>query len=140
MTELDLAIELGLINIRSNSFNNTVILNQRLVNHILSLKKEKEEGIEEERFELAEEDISPMGPPTQREQETIVELKPIPNFVWEQTEHQIDHPVYKQKKILSMKQYAIRKLKEMNEELFNEKYPDYVGRDIDSEVNNKFAS
>src|SRR5262245_55310933 len=113
MTELDLARELGLIKKRSNSFNYTVILNQRLVNHILSLKKEKEEEIEEI-FELAEEeDISTMSTShLAKQEEKIFELKPIPNFVWQQTEHQIEHPVY-ERKVLNFQEYAERRRKEM---------------------------
>jgi len=116
MTEIELARELGLIKKRSNSFNNTVILNQRLVNHILSLKKEKEEEIEE--FELAEEDIPAMELPTHSVsvEEKIVELKPIPNFVWQQAETATSN-VGKGKVILSMYEYKERKHKEMLERL-----------------------
>jgi len=121
MTELDLARELGLIKKRSNSFNNTVILNQRLVNHILSLKKEKEEEIEEI-FELAEEeDISPMSTShLAKQEEKIFELKPIANFVWQQTEHRIEHPVY-ERKVSNFQEYAERRRKEMDDNELEEK-------------------
>ncbi len=137
MTELDLAVELGVVKKRSNGlgrFDNTIILNQRLINYILSLKKEKDEREVEidEDFELAEEeedDISPMSTPHcfskvsshLAKPEMIFELPPLKaDFEWEKCGVVIDHPTHKPRKILSIKSYKIRKFKEMEEELFSE--------------------
>jgi len=49
-----------------------------------------------------------------KQEEKIFELKPIPTFVWEESEHQIDHSIYEPKKVLSMTEYKERKAIEMS--------------------------
>ncbi len=122
MTELDLAMELGLIKKRSNGFghfDNTIILNHRLLNYILSLKREKDEREKEvyeidESFELAEEDTISQSP-IQSSDEKIFELPPLKNIEWEMCDVVIDHPTYKPKVILNIIEYKECKAIEMSE-------------------------
>jgi hypothetical protein len=108
MTEFDLARELGLIKKRSSkNFNNTILLNQRLVEHILSLKAEHEERQREIVYEYVLDDTP--TPTNEKQEEKIVELTPIPNFVWQQSE---TADVGKGEVVLKMSEYKERKKKE----------------------------
>jgi len=115
MTELELARKLRVVKKGSSkTFNNTTLLNPRLVEYILSLKAEHEERQREVIYEYVLDDTP--TPTNEKhssvvssQEEKIVELTPIPTFVWQQSE---TADVGKGEVILNMSKYKERKKKE----------------------------